>query len=144
MTKPPFHAGRISLRLASDPQAVRDALRHLLDAPPLSVMSDDLRGSAEIVLAEVLNNIVEHAYAGSAGPIDVTVVHEHAALSFQIIDFGCMMPWSALPAGTLADAGDGDLPEGGFGWFLIRSLTQDLAYTRSPGRNTLVFRMAAD
>ena len=35
-----------------------------------------------------------------------------------------------------------ELPEGGFGWFLIRELAHDLVYDRENGENFLIFRMA--
>ena len=37
-----------------------------------------------------------------------------------------------------------DLPEGGFGWFLIRSLTRDLTYLREDGYNMLCFCVDVD
>ena len=140
-TMPPVRA---RLRLASDPQAVRDGLRQLLAAAPLCDLSEDVRGSAEIVLAEVLNNIVEHAYPGFAGLIDVTLDYAHPTLSFEVVDTGHAMPCNRLPKGELADLDDtGELPEGGFGWFLIRNLTNGLAYSRVADRNTLAFWMDA-
>lgn len=136
---------RVTLRLASDPQSVRDGLRHLLASAPLCDLPDDLRGSTEIVLAEVLNNIVEHAYAQAVGYIDVTMDYAPPALSFEVVDAGLPMPAHRLPCGDLATIGtDGDLPEGGFGWFLIRSLTRGLVYHRRMDRNTLAFWMDAD
>ena len=38
---------------------------------------------------------------------------------------------------------DDDLPEGGFGWHLIRSLARDLAYVRRQDLNTFSFRVDA-
>jgi serine/threonine-protein kinase RsbW len=35
-----------------------------------------------------------------------------------------------------------DQPEGGFGWFLIRSLARELEYRRTDGENVLTFRIA--
>jgi len=135
---------RIKLRLASDPHSVRDGLRQLMAMSPLRDLSPDLRGSAEIVLAEVLNNIVEHAYAESAGHIDVTLDYDHPTLAFEVTDTGLAMPSEALPVGELASVeGCTDLPEGGFGWFLIRSLTRGLVYRRRADRNTLAFWMEA-
>lgn len=55
----------------SDPLAVREALRRLAACPPLCLLDDDMRGTAEIVLAEALNNVVEHAYAGRRGKIEL-------------------------------------------------------------------------
>ena len=52
------------------------------------------------------------------------------------------MPGGRPPAGRLPDGADCalvDLPEGGFGWHLIRTLTRDLAYVRSGGCNRLSF-----
>ena len=34
-----------------------------------------------------------------------------------------------------------DLPEGGFGWHVIRTLSKDLHYRRENGRNQLSFRL---
>lgn len=53
------------------------------------------------------------------------------------------MPGGVLPLGAspaLVAAGNmGDLPEGGFGWFLIRDLTQNLSYVRDGATNRLDF-----
>jgi serine/threonine-protein kinase RsbW len=37
-----------------------------------------------------------------------------------------------------------DLPEGGFGWFLIRELTKDLQYVRHEDQNRLTFSIPID
>ena len=101
----------------------------------------DLRGRIEIVLAEVLNNIVEHAYAERQGEITIEVSKGPAGIGCRILDTGAAMPGLALPEGTLAPHDPDDLPEGGFGWFLIRSLTEDLRYSRQSGMNELSFRL---
>jgi serine/threonine-protein kinase RsbW len=36
----------------------------------------------------------------------------------------------------------GDMPEGGFGWLIIRQLARDVAYVREDGVNQLSFRIA--
>ena len=144
MTIAPVQARRLKLQLIADPEAIREGLRQLMAASPMCHLSDDVRGSAEIVLAEVLNNIVEHAYAGHAGHIGLTLDYEHPHLSFEIEDCGCAMPLEKLPGCELAVVGaDGNLPEGGFGWFLIRTLTRGLVYHRRSNRNTLAFWMDA-
>ena len=119
--------------------AVRDALRLLVKGLPDD--GADL-GMVELVLAEVLNNVVEHAYAGGHGKIELTIQLTSTDLSCAIVDEGDPMPDGTLPAGDLdaAFATDG-LPEGGFGWHLIRSLSQDLRYDRYKGRNHLSFRL---
>jgi serine/threonine-protein kinase RsbW len=52
------------------------------------------------------------------------------------------MPKETLPEGRLIARADvSNLPEGGFGWFLIRALSRDLDYRRVGGRNLLSFRL---
>ena len=128
--------------IPADPLAVREGLRVLFDTALLRSLADDDRGTAEIVLAEALNNIVEHAYARHSGDIEITLLLHQNALICRIIDAGLPMPNELLPAGHLAafELTD-DLPEGGFGWFLIRSLTENLAYKRSDARNYLSFQL---
>ncbi|MCA3510638.1 MAG: ATP-binding protein, partial [Rhodobacter sp.] len=46
--------------------AVRRALSGLFRDDRLGNLPDDQRGTAELLLAEVLNNVVEHAYADRA------------------------------------------------------------------------------
>ena len=126
--------------ISADPLAVRDGLAVLFDTVLLRSLTEDDRGTAEIVLAEALNNIVEHAYARHAGEIVITLLLHQNALICRIIDTGLPMPNDALPAGHLAQfAPTDDLPEGGFGWFLIRTLSRDLDYRRVNGRNHLSF-----
>ena len=48
-------------------------------------------------------------------------------------------PGGEPPAGQAPDPDD--LPEGGFGWHLIRSLSKDLEYHREGDRNFLTFRL---
>ncbi|MDZ4394423.1 ATP-binding protein [Cypionkella sp.] len=122
--------------------AVRDGLRALLDTLLLRSLPEDGRGTAEIVLAEALNNIVEHAYAHHDGEIEISLQLRRNELLCKISDTGVPMPGGQLPAGVLAPHVDcADLPEGGFGWHLIRRLSKDLDYRREDGRNLLSFRL---
>ncbi|MDZ4094081.1 MAG: ATP-binding protein [Paracoccaceae bacterium] len=128
--------------IASTPLAVREALRTLFASGPLRVLSDANRSSAEIVIAEALNNIVEHAYARETGEIELTLTYTPSGLYCQIEDHGTVMPGNCLPAGAPNDLkAHNDLPEGGFGWYLIRTLSNDLEYWRIDGRNHLRFRL---
>lgn len=128
--------------IAADPIAVRQGLCTLFNTPLLRGLAQDDRGTAEIVLAEALNNIVEHAYAHHSGEIEVVLLLHKNALICRIVDTGLPMPNGLLPAGLLAPMDQlDDLPEGGFGWFLIRTLSQDLDYRRVDGRNQLSFRL---
>ncbi|EEW26660.1 ATP-binding protein [Rhodobacter ferrooxidans] len=137
-------ADQARIVIRADPMAVRDGLRALFDMPVLRAMPETERGVAQIVLAEALNNIVEHAYAGGDGVIRVSLRRQRADLLCQIEDQGAPMPGGVLPAGVPHPAAAReDLPEGGFGWHMIRALSRNLRYRRSDGRNHLSFRLDA-
>ena len=100
--------------------------------------------TVEIALAEALNNIAEHAYApDSPGPLEIVAHIRDDGLEFVLRDHGRALPGLTLPAGQLPDSDVPleDLPEGGFGWFLMHSLAESLSYIRENGENrlTLVF-----
>ena len=123
-----------------DVVSVRGGLSELFAFPSLARLSEDSRGTVEIVLAEVLNNIAEHAYARFPGKIEVWVTAHDSLLLVRVADSGLPMPGGELPGGKLSGATEiQDLPEGGFGWFLIRSLTRELTYLREGGHNRLSF-----
>ncbi len=126
-------------------QNVRTAIENAIAAlEPLNLASEE-RESVELVLAEALNNVVEHAYEGThPGEIKLVLRHGRAGLLVEIRDGGKPMPNGRTPVGdhpSLSIA-DNELPEGGFGWFLIRELARDLIYDRENGENFLIFRMA--
>lgn len=130
----------MELTVPGTADAVRQALQELLPHPIFAAYSPALAVNAEIVLAEVLNNIVEHAYARHPGTITLTLRCTGAGLACLLKDRGAAMPGLALPVGEFQDLGTvEDLPEGGFGWFLIRSLVEDLSYERRGGENRLSF-----
>lgn len=128
------------LSLVAEPVAVRNALALIAASGPVSALSADHRARVEIVLAEVLNNTAEHAYAGAWGMISVNLKAATTGLACQVIDRGREMPGGTLPLGHLPQE---DYPEGGFGWHLIRSLTLDLHYDRANGQNRLRFVIPA-
>ncbi len=143
MPAEPEAEGAVRLVIPADSAAVRQALRALLDTLMLRALPDPARDTAQLVLAEALNNIVEHAYGPAAdGQIEVTLTATAGGLACLIVDRGGPMPQAALPAGRLPEPAAG--PEGGWGWHLIRSLSRDLTYSRSGGRNTLSFQLDRD
>jgi serine/threonine-protein kinase RsbW len=131
------------ISIGSNPTAVRMGLKALFAAPILSNLSQEDRGQTEIVVAEVLNNIVEHAYAQYPGTTEISVRRDTSGLFFSIVDTGLPLPGEVLPKGELpgVDALE-DLPEGGFGWHLIRSLATQLKYQRNRNQNCLCFHIA--
>lgn len=106
-------------------------------------LSDDRAGEVEIALAEAINNVVEHAYAGrDPGKIRLLCSLRLERLDIRICDDGSPLPHERLPPGLAADVSvpRADLPEGGFGWFLIRELTNEIRYDRCDGSNQLSLR----
>ncbi len=130
------------LVIPGDPMAVRIGLQALFETIMMRSLPEEGRGTAEIVLAEALNNVVEHAYARHAGDIEITLRLSGSELFCKIVDTGLPMPDGSLPAGVLNRLAEGaPPPEGGFGWFLIRTLSRDLEYRRVGACNLLSFRL---
>ena len=137
----------LHLLFEGDAVSVRSALKTARAAFCDMQLGDTLSGVAEIALAEVLNNVVEHAYADRGpGCVEVVIERIGSTLCFQIHDDGVPMPEDDAPSGQAQDldVSTEDLPEGGFGWFLIRELTEDLRYQRIGDRNALTFRILLD
>ncbi len=134
----------LRLIFASDPMAVRQALESILSGlDPLSLSKEECE-TAELVLAEVMNNIVKHAYADTReGVIELRLSHDKHGLTCVLFDDGLPMPDGNPPLGKNHNlsCATKDLPEGGFGWFLIRELSQDLGYSRENKKNRLSFRL---
>lgn len=132
------------LALPATAEGVRAALRQALTSPPLHRQSPAFRGAAELVQAEAMNNIVEHAYAGQPGRIELRMQPCPGGLAVSVTDWGRPMPGGALPPGNPPVlSAEADLPEGGFGWHLIRRLASGLDYRRTAGRNVLRFDLLA-
>lgn len=140
----PVTGTRIVIDACATPLGVRAALVRLrVCLASWGLDSADI-GTAETVVGEVLNNIVEHAYADTDDACLQLIVDRGAdGLVVQTVDQGLAMPGGRLPdpTETRLDVGRTDLPEGGFGWELIRQLTRDLDYQRRNGENHLRFRM---
>ena len=137
-TQPLFH--RV---LQAGPDDVRQALKDLRARFGPQV-NPDAMGRLELVLAEVMNNVAEHAsLVGLTGPgtrtMHLCVVMHDNGLSCAIIDDGGQLPADCLRPRMLPALDPLDLPEGGFGWGLIQGLTQSLCYYREDQRNCLAF-----
>ncbi|MEO0943915.1 MAG: ATP-binding protein [Pseudomonadota bacterium] len=108
------------------------------------VSEDDIH-SVEIVLAEAMNNVVEHAYPeGKTGDMRLLVRKRNNALMVEISDSGRTMPQGRAPLGNhpMTEFNQHDaMPEGGYGWFIIREIVRDLVYDRREDKNILLFRL---
>ncbi len=137
----------ISLVFAAREAAVRCALKSVRKSLRALSLDEMVIGSVEIVLAEALNNIVEHAYGNSEmGTITVNCQRRKGFLLFELTDRGVSFPQQLIPKKQIhdLDSGTDTLPEGGFGWGLIRDMTTSLAYRRHEGRNILRFSILSE
>lgn len=136
-------AGFVRLVFPAAPLAVRDALQQLFGALPGDLVAGD-RITAELVISEVLNNIVEHAYGEQGGEIELSTWPVAGGLQCAVTDQGTAMPDARLPQGRLPNPAAADLPEGGFGWHLIHSLARDIRYLRLGEINLLTFHLPSE
>lgn len=127
-----FHSGDMNTRAA-----LRVVETALLRA---GVSANDAE-NIKLVLAEVLNNVTEHAYRGTSGPVELILTLGAGAIECTIRDQGIPMPGGAPPKAHVPqlDCPVEALPEGGFGWLIIHRFTRDLTLQSSGGWNVLHF-----
>ena len=119
---------------------VREALTQIRSRLIDLGIGDDTCSTVELVLAEAMNNIAEHAYGSEhPGQLDISARISPSLLRFDLQDYGRPLPDQKLPYGKLPDNNVPvhDLPEGGFGWFLIRTLAASVQYRHENGKNLL-------
>lgn len=123
----------VDRRFKAEHISTRKALADIKSIMERQDFDRDLIGRVEIVLAELFNNIAEHAY-GNLGAGDVRCIMgiNKTRILVEVTDHGDPMPNGEIPEGNLPnlDVALDDLPEGGFGWFLIRAQTDHLSYQR--------------
>ncbi len=134
---------RFDHSFAAQPVEVRAVLARLRRASVLRGVPPNAAQSCELVLAEAMNNIVEHAYAGAHGCLRLTLLRGRHHLICRLLDRGRPLPGLALPSARLP-AQDDSPAEGGYGWFLIHSLSHRLHYRRTDGLNRLLIVVAAN
>lgn len=140
--QPKRRPAAVDLVVPANATAVRNALSKVLTTLHHSITRSGTSGTVELVLAEVMNNIVEHAYAGQTnGIIQLSIRECRTCLFAKITDSGLPLPDHALPSSRFPELiGDqAFLPEGGFGWALINSMTENRTYTRHDGQNYFSF-----
>ncbi len=97
----------------------------------------------ELAIQEVAVNIVNHAYAGQEGRIQMRLqlVEQPPQLTLWFHDTGASFDPTVVPAPRL-----GELQEHGFGLFLVSELMDEVEYQASAGGNcwTLVKRFPVE
>lgn len=144
--EPTVHS--VSVAGTSHPFAVRSMLARLMQEMSDWAIAPEHRHRIELVLAEALNNVIEHACAERDGiPFSTMAQYQSPRRDIEIVDQGAPMPGGALPDPKRPpDPGSGDpvetLPEGGWGRMLIHDLADDIRYERKGCRNHLHIRMS--
>ncbi|MEQ8899256.1 MAG: ATP-binding protein [Roseovarius sp.] len=135
---------RLSLTIRATPEATREAVSAVRGLMMRAGAAPGLLFRIELVLAEVLNNIGEHAYGGAGGRVWLKARMEGEALCVTVADRGRPMPGGEMPEGRQpeTDVSCERQPEGGFGWYLIHSQADVVRYSREEGQNTLGLRFA--
>lgn len=132
----------VKLSVRADEHAVRASHKECDAILRKHNVAETIGDISQIVLGEVLNNIVEHAYAGNPnGEISIDMKITPDRVEFEVSDAGVPFPGGVVPDGAFPDIDvtTENLPEGGFGWPLIHSLVEDLKFVRLHGRNTFSF-----
>ena len=136
---------QFSLRFPSTPRGVRQTLAEISAHAAASGSDADTVGQIEIALAEVLNNVVEHALPHAAGSAIFLAARRDAhGWHFTIRDKGIAIPGGVVPRPALPSTNRPlqELPEGGFGWAIVHTLARDLTYHRRDGCNHLSFTIS--
>jgi serine/threonine-protein kinase RsbW len=142
---PPSFPDVIAVETISHPLAVREILAALMARlASWNLPADDLE-RFELVVAEVLNNVYEHACGYEDGIyVAATARLEPPVLRIEVVDRGAPMPGLALPerkpARAPAEARSlprAAMPEGGWGWMMIHDLTRSVRYERRDDENHL-------
>ena len=136
-------AGKLLLRYTSSNLGTRQAMKALLHGLNPWQLSATDKGKIQVALVEVLNNIVKHAYRNQgSGIIEITCQPFPAHLGFEITDSGIPLPAHCLTNDHMSAVDiQASLPEGGFGWFLIRQLSYDITHERHKGKNHLYLKI---
>lgn len=134
-----------TLHVLARNRSIREALAEVRTRLAQVPLSEEELSTVEVVLAEVMNNVAEHAYAWRRdGEMMLQLRLTGEGLLASVTDEGCPMPDIELPFGQRLDPTVPlvDMPEGGFGWLIIRQLARDVSYVRQEGVNQLSFRIA--
>ena len=134
-----------AVTLLGTEDTVRDGLSKAMEClAPLHLDSDEA-GTVELVLAEALNNVVEHALAHTSEQtaIEIHGYNDAAGLHLTVIDRGAPMPKGAAPLSKAPNLNveTCDMPEGGFGWFMIHTLATEVHYARVGTSNHLTMQL---
>lgn len=123
--KIPFNYLADTVHLTEICGIVTKACRSLASLPSDS-KGDDFVYLVELAVSEIFTNIIEHAYAGSAGTILGELTLTTAGIEFDIYDEGESFNPNAIPP-PMSDPMDPS--EGGFGLHIVRQIMDVAEYS---------------
>lgn len=134
----------IDVTLTSTDLHVRRTMKATMDKLGTLPVALETQFTIEIVLAELLNNIVEHAYSDTNnGVIHLNIFLTNGFIEIALHDRGFPMPGLVAPnpPSPNLDLERDDLPEGQFGWYMIRQLCASLDYQRVGEENRICVKI---
>lgn len=93
----------------------------------------------ETCVVEAINNVIRHSYGNNTGcQVEVSIYLFLDRIRFQICDRGKPMPPETLRSEFKYDPENiEDLPEGGMGLHVIKSVMDEVEYESKGGKNVL-------
>lgn len=134
----PEHGADLSLVSKSEVWHIRRTLEQVEEFLEDRGFSSDRIDDINLVLAEAMTNIVRHSNLDTTGEIRLSLSLEDGYMNCELVDTGVAFDPASL-GHTLPDPGK--LKEGGYGWFIIRHLSQGVQYSHENGRNSLSFTL---
>jgi serine/threonine-protein kinase RsbW len=119
----------VGLHVQSRPQSLTLVRGMLSGVAEQLAMDPELLDDLKTSVSEACNNVVLHAYAGEAGPMDVQLFVDDASISVFVQDHGVGL------SDPLAIANDG---AGGLGVSVMQALARDFQLRQRPGGGTEV------
>lgn len=110
----------------------------VLDLARLGGIPAPLELKLTLVLEEVIVNVVNHAYAGTDGDMEVECATRSGSFCCTVRDWG--PPFNPLETDEPdTTSGIEDRPVGGLGLMLVTTMSDDCSYTHSGEANELTF-----
>ena len=136
-----------AMRTAASLEAYPQLLHFIVEQARQHAVPDALFSRLELACEELLINVVNHAYPGVEGEVEVAcfVQEDEQGKSFtvRIRDWGT--PFNPLEKNTSAVSADLDDSQiGGLGILLVKEMANSVAYTRDNGTNVVTIAFYLD
>jgi serine/threonine-protein kinase RsbW len=135
--------GRIELKIPASSQWVRVARLTVAGVASRLHFGIDAIEDIKLAVAEAINNAIQHApiAQGSEASVTITLESDENGLWISVTDEGRIhggLEATVDTSGEAAESDPDDLPEGGLGILLIRSLMDEVSYESGTHADTVV------